>query len=88
MWGNLQRPLLNCSNEESYERKKISPYCRISPGISAWLHNSCKIGKGDLPDMYAQSPRAAGLRVSGGSQMPMVQLIPSGELKAAQARNL
>ena len=27
--------------------------------------NSCNIGKSDLPDMYAQSPRAAGLRAEG-----------------------
>ena len=27
--------------------------------------NSCNIGTSDLPDMYAQSPRAAGLRAEG-----------------------
>ena len=27
--------------------------------------NSCNIGVSDLPDMYTQSPRAAGLRAEG-----------------------
>ena len=42
----------------------------------------------DLPDMYAQSPKAY---ISAKSQVPMLQLICNiapGELKSAQARNL
>ena len=39
--------------------------------------NSCNIGTSDLPDMYAQSLRAAGPKayISGKSQVPMLQLI-------------
>ena len=35
------------------------------------------MGTSDLPDMYAQSPRATGLRayISGKSQVPMLQLL-------------
>ena len=29
------------------------------------LFNSCNMGMSDLPDMYAQSPRAAGPRAEG-----------------------
>ena len=34
--------------------------------------NSCNIGTSDLPDMYAQSPRAY---ISGKSRVPMLQPI-------------
>ena len=35
------------------------------------------MGTGDLPDMYAQGPRATGLRayISGKSRVPMLQPI-------------
>ena len=46
------------------------------------------IDMSDLPDIYAQSPRAY---ISGKSLVPMLQLICNiapGELKSAPARNL
>ena len=51
----------------------------------------------DLPDMYAQSPRGAGLRAEGihirqitSAHVTTNNYVtsPSGELKSAQARNL
>ena len=33
--------------------------------IYSEICNSCNMAMGDLPDMYAQSPRAAGLRAEG-----------------------
>ena len=42
------------------------------------LSNSCNIGTSDLPDMYAQSPRAAQLICN----------ITPDKLKSAPARNL
>ena len=33
--------------------------------MNNWLFDSCNMGTSDLPDMYAQSPRAAGPRAEG-----------------------
>ena len=33
--------------------------------VCMYVCNSCNMGTRDLPDMYAQSPRAAGLRAEG-----------------------
>ena len=38
----------------------------LTTNIHSYLiRNSCNIGTSDLPDMYAQSPRAAGPRAEG-----------------------
>ena len=41
------------------------------------LHITCNMCTRDLPDMYALSPRALGLRayISGKSLVPMLQLL-------------
>jgi len=41
---------------------EIARFTNISNNI---LCNSCNMGTRDLPDMYAQSPRAAGPRAEG-----------------------
>ena len=48
------------------------------------------MGTSDLPDMYAQSPRAAGPRayISGKSRVPMLQLLCNTFLAScAQAKS-
>jgi len=36
---------------------------------------SCNMGTSDLPEMYAQSPKAQRAYISGKPQMPMLQLL-------------
>ena len=56
--------------------------------------NSCDVGMSDLPDMYAQSPRATGLKAKGiltyqaNHEYPMLQLICNTFLvSCAQAKS-
>ena len=39
------------------------------------IHITCNIGSQDLPDMYAISPQASGIHISGKSLLPMLQPI-------------
>ena len=53
---------------------------------------SCNMGMSDLPDMYAQRPRAAGPRlrayISGKLQVPILQMICNTfSVSCAQAKN-
>ena len=43
----------------------IRSYTTCTPGVNFGLCDSCNMGTSDLPDMYAQSPRAAGPRAEG-----------------------
>ena len=40
------------------------------------------MGTSDLPDIYARSPRALGIYISGKSRVPMLQLLCNASSKA------
>ena len=50
---------------KSSRQKPAIQYVCMCVYVCMYVCNSCNIGMSDLPDMYAQSPRAAGPRAEG-----------------------
>ena len=63
------RSLATESVQYFYGFSYIATYSYVAMHV---LCNSCNIGTSDLPDVYAQSPRAY---ISGKSRVPKLQLI-------------
>ena len=64
-------------------------FCFVQATIMLAICNNCKMGITDLPDMYAQSLRAAGPRAEGSSYIYTSRLtVVSREAKKQQVRTL